>query len=165
MRSWLSESGWQPCGPHTQFRNPGPTHFQSTLPPTAWLLGASLLITPSGCLHQDFLESWFLCLLRKATGRGARWALRGTHSFGEMALGQEALNLGLLGQDAHPLPRRLPSRNVLQVCPWKLVRLVPHGAGVKYPHMSGLGAMCRGGMPRCVSASAARSVLSRNLLL
>ena len=82
-----------------------------------------------------------------------------------MAQGQEALNLGLLGQDAHPLPRRLPSRNVLQVCPWKLVRLVPHGAGVKYPHMSGLGAMCRGGMPRCVSASAARSVLSRNLLL
>ena len=53
-----------------------------------------------------------------------------------------------------------------QETPLFSVRLVPHGAGIKYPHMSGLGAMCRGGgMPRCVSASAARSVLSRNLLL
>ena len=153
MWSWLSESGWRPCGPHTQFRNPGPTHFRPTLPPTARLLGASLLITPSGCLHQDFLESWLLCLLRKAAGRCARWALRGTHSFGETALGQETLNLGLLGQDARPFPRRL-SCNALQVCPRKQVRLVPHGAGSKCPHTRGLGAMCRAGVPRCVSASA-----------
>ena len=166
MRSWLSESGWQPCGPHTQFRKPGPTHFQSTLPPTAWLLGASLLITPSGCLHQDFLESWFLCLLRKATGGGARWALRGTHSFGEMALGQEALNLGLLGQDARPLPRRLPSRNVLQVCPWKLVRLVPQdqrsSARTHVVLQPCAELMCLG---VCLPNSAANSVLSRSLLL
>ena len=76
-----------------------------------------------------------------------------------------SLELGPAWSGCTSSPRRLPSRNVLQVCPWKLVRLVPHGAGIKYPHMSGLGAMCRGGgMPRCVSASAARSVLSRNLL-
>mgnify|MGYP006996426021 CR=1 FL=1 len=102
-------------GPPDSIQDPEPTHFRSTPPPTVRLLGASLLITPSGCLHQDFLESWFLCLLRKATGGGARWALRGTHSFGEMALGQEALNLGLLGQDACPVPRRTFLCNVLQV--------------------------------------------------
>ena len=44
--------------------------------------------------------------------------------------GQEALNLGLLGQDPYHLPRRSPYCNVLQVCPWKQVRLVPHRTGI-----------------------------------
>lgn len=36
-----------------------------------------------------------------------------------VALGQEALNLGLLYQDTCSLPRRTSSCNALQVCPWE----------------------------------------------
>ena len=46
-----------------------------------------------------------------------------------------------------------------------LVRLVLLGAGIECPRMCGVRAVCRAGMPGCVSASAAKSVLSRSLLL
>lgn len=83
-----------------------------------------------------------------------------------MARGQEALNLGLLGQDACVLPRR--PRPLLQCSPGLPVRAGqagPHQAGIERLHTCGLAALCRAGMPGSVSASAAVSVLSRSPLL
>ena len=81
------------------------------------------------------------------------------------ALGQQALTLGLLWQDACSLPRRPPSCNALQVCPWEPSECAPtHRAGIKCPLLCGLGAVCRAGGPRRVSASVAKGVVSRSLL-
>ena len=94
-------------------------------------------------------HSWWLSASRHHgelapvfTEGGIRWMCQVRHSKGPwlwggssgnpglLALGQETLNFGLLGQDACPLPRRC-----------------------------GLGAMCRARVPGCVSASAAKTVL------
>lgn len=49
-----------------------------------------------------------------------------------MARGQEALNLGLLGQEACLLPRRVrPPPAVFSRSPMRAVRLVPHQAGIE----------------------------------
>ena len=80
------------------------------------------------------------------------------------ALSQEALNSGLLCQDACSPPRRASPCSALQVCPWEPSGWSRHRAGIECLLLGGLGAMCRAGWPRYMSVSVARSVMSRSLL-
>ena len=111
-----------------------------------------------------------------STEEGVRWMHQVGPSEGPLALGkqlwkprsaalsQEALNLGLLCQEACFLPRRPSSCNAFQVCPWEPSGWSAHRTGIECLLLGGLGAMCRDGWPRYVSASVAKSVVSRSLL-
>ena len=97
-----------------------------------------------------------------STEEGVRWMHQVGPSEGPLALGkqlwkprsaalsQEALNLGLLCQDACSLLRRPSSCNAFQVCPWEPSGWSPHRTGIECLLLGGLGAMCRDGWPRYV---------------
>lgn len=83
-----------------------------------------------------------------------------------MARGQEALNLGLLGQEACLLPRRVrPPPAVFSRSAHESRQAGPPPSRDRVLHTCGLAALCRAAVPESVSASAAMSILSRSLLL
>ena len=90
-------------------------HFGSTPPPTDRLLGASLLITPSGCLQPDSLESWLPCLLMEAEGGCARGLSEESPALRKAALGARvyglrpgSLELGPAWSGSMSSPQKIP---------------------------------------------------------